>query len=88
MKKEIIDAAKTYWLRYFPLEEMPDLASIIAESYRNNLITDDQALSAMNIVEKSIENWIKENNRINIKYTKSSGSRKKGVKKTKKDIDK
>ena len=85
-----MDAAKTYWFRYFPLEEMPDLASIIAEGYRNHLITDDQALSAMNIVEKSIENWIKENNKINTKYTKKSisGNRKTSiVKKRKKDID-
>jgi hypothetical protein len=78
LKKEIMEAAKTYWLRYFPLEEMPDLASIIAEGYRNNLLTDEQALSSMKIVEKSIEDWVKQNNNFNRKYTKrgSTGKRK------------
>lgn len=73
-----MEAAKTYWLRYFPLEEMPDLASIIAEGYRNNLLTDEQALSSMKIVEKSIEDWVKQNNNFNRKYTKrgSTGKRK------------
>jgi 2-oxo-4-hydroxy-4-carboxy--5-ureidoimidazoline (OHCU) decarboxylase len=65
-----MEAAKTYWLRYFPLEEMPDLASIIAEGYRKNLITDDQALSGMKMVEKSIEDWVKQNNKLNKQYTK------------------
>ena len=65
-----MEAAKTYWLRYFPLEEMPDLASIIAEGYRKNLITDDQALSGMKMVEKSIEDWVKQNNKLNRQYTK------------------
>jgi hypothetical protein len=63
--KKTIDAAKEYWLKYFPLEEMPDMASIIAEGYRNHLLTDDQALSGMNIVEESIKTWIKENNKLN-----------------------
>jgi hypothetical protein len=73
-----MEAAKTYWLRYFPLKEMPDLASIIAEGYRNNLLTDEQALSSMKIVEKSIEDWVKQNNNFNRKYTKrgSTGKRK------------
>jgi hypothetical protein len=66
----MMEAAKTYWLRYFPLEEMPDLASIIAEGYRKNLITDDQALSGMKMVEKSIEDWVKQNNKLNRQYTK------------------
>jgi hypothetical protein len=72
MKKEIMEAAKTYWLRYFPLEEMPDLASIVAEGYRNNLLTDDQALSSMKIAERYIEEWVKENKNLNKKYTKKS----------------
>jgi hypothetical protein len=67
-----MEAAKTYWLRYFPLEEMPDLASIIAEGYRNNLLTDNQALSSMKIVEKSIEEWVKQNNVLNRTYRKKS----------------
>ena len=67
---KIINAAKEYWLKYFPLEEMPDMASIIAEGYRNHLLTDDQALSGMNMVEDSIKNWIKENNSLNRKINK------------------
>jgi hypothetical protein len=74
-KKEIIEAAKTYWLRYFPLEEMPDIASIIAESYRNHLITDNQAMTALDIAKKSIENWIKDNNKIHKDCSKKSSTK-------------
>jgi len=65
-----MDSAKIYWLRYLPLEEMPNIASIIAESYRNNLITENEALSGMCNVEDSITDWVKENNKLNRKSKK------------------
>lgn len=66
-----MDSAKVYWLRYFPLEEMPNVASTIAESYRNDLITEYEAISAMRLVENEIENWVNENNTLNKKPKKS-----------------
>jgi hypothetical protein len=72
-----MDSAKVYWLRYFPLEEMPNVASTIAESYRNNLITESEAISGMRMVEKEIENWVKENNFLNKKTKKNSTKEKK-----------
>lgn len=41
---------------------MPDTASVISESYRNKMITENQAMSAMRMVEGDIDKWIKENN--------------------------
>ena len=62
MKSKILEDAKTYWLRYFPLEEMPRNAAIISEGYRNNVITENEALSGMRLVENDIKKWIKNNN--------------------------
>lgn len=62
LKKGVIEDAKTYWLRYFPIEEMPRIASIIAEGYRNNVITEYEALSGMRLVENDIKKWIQSNN--------------------------
>jgi hypothetical protein len=56
-----LQSAKIYWLRYFPLEEMPNVASTIAESYRNNLITEFEAIRGMRFVEREIKKWIKNN---------------------------
>jgi hypothetical protein len=61
-----IESAKEYWLDYMPLAEMPSVASIICEEYRKNLLTTHDAMSAMNVVEKEIKEWIKCNNKINI----------------------
>jgi hypothetical protein len=69
-QKQIIDAAKEYWLKYFPLEEMPRIPSIIAEGYRKHLLTDNQALSAMDIAEGIIKDWVKENNSLYKKINK------------------
>lgn len=41
---------------------MPNKASVISEGYRNKMITENQALSAMKMVEDDINKWIKENN--------------------------
>jgi hypothetical protein len=41
---------------------MPRIASIIAEGYRNNVITEYEALSGMRLVEDDIKKWIKNNN--------------------------
>jgi len=62
LKGDIIEDAKSYWLKYFPIEEMPRIASIIAEGYRNNVITEFEALSGMRLVEDDIKKWIKNNN--------------------------
>lgn len=68
MKSKILDDAKTYWLRYFPLEEMPRIAAIISEGYRNNIITENEALSGMRLVESDIKKWIKNNNILEKKF--------------------
>ena len=60
-----MESAKLYWLRYFPLEEMPSLAAVVAEAYRNKLIDDNQALAAMKLSEKDINEWIKTNKKLN-----------------------
>ena len=70
MKSKILDDAKTYWLRYFPLEEMPRIAAIISEGYRNNIITEYEALSGMILVENDIKKWIRNNNTLD-KTTKN-----------------
>jgi hypothetical protein len=62
LKSKILDDAKTYWLRYFPLEEMPRIAAILSEGYRNNVITENEALSGMRLVENDIKKWIRNNN--------------------------
>lgn len=62
-----MECAKTYWLRYFPLEEMPHLASIIAESYRKENINEKDAMKSMSLVEKDIREWIKNNKELNSK---------------------
>lgn len=60
-----MESAKLYWLRYFPLAEMPSLAAVVAEAYRNKLIDDNQALEAMKLSEKDINEWIKTNKKLN-----------------------
>lgn len=40
---------------------MPNVASTIAESYRNNLITEFEAIRGMRFVEREIKKWIKNN---------------------------
>jgi hypothetical protein len=70
LKSKILDDAKTYWLRYFPLEEMPRIAAIISEGYRNNIITEYEALSGMILVENDIKKWIRNNNTLD-KTTKN-----------------
>ena len=60
-----MESAKLYWLRYFPLAEMPSLAAVVAEAYRNKLINDNQALEAMKLSEKDINEWIKTNKKLN-----------------------
>ena len=72
MKSKILDDAKTYWLRYFPLEEMPKIAAIISEGYRNNVITENEALSGMKLVEIDIKKWIKNNNILEKKLFKNN----------------
>ena len=62
LKGDIIEDAKIYWLKYFPVDEMPRIASIIAEGYRTNVITEYEALSGMRLVEDDIKKWIKNNN--------------------------
>lgn len=62
-----MECAKAYWLRYFPLEEMPYLASIIAESYRKENINEKDAMKSMSLVEKDISDWIKNNEELNSK---------------------
>ena len=70
LRKKIIDYAKKYWLRFLPIEEMPDIASVICEGYRNNLLTENQAMSGMNLVKKEIVYWINENNKLHDKMFK------------------
>ncbi len=41
---------------------MPRIAAIISEGYRNNVITEYEALSGMRLVEKDIKKWMKNNN--------------------------
>jgi hypothetical protein len=41
---------------------MPRIAAIISEGYRNNIITENEALSGMRLVESDIKKWIKNNN--------------------------
>jgi hypothetical protein len=67
VKKKIMECAKAYWLEHFPIEEMPNLASIIVESYRKNLITEEEAMKSLSLVEKDIKNWIKCNEELNSK---------------------
>lgn len=62
-----MESAKLYWLRYFPLAEMPSLAAVVAEAYRNGLIDDNQAIEAMKLSEKDINDWIKTNKKLNRK---------------------
>jgi hypothetical protein len=66
LKREIIEDAKTYWLEYFPLDEMPRIASAISEGYRLKILTEYQALSCMVLIEKDIKDWIKKNNILDI----------------------
>ena len=66
MKRDILKDAKTYWLNYFPLDEMPRIASAISEGYRLNILTEIEALSCMRLVEKDIKEWIKENNNLDL----------------------
>jgi hypothetical protein len=66
MDSKQMDAAKNYWLNYLPLEEMPNLAATICEGYRKNLLTMNEALSAMSCSEKDIKLWIKTNNKIQL----------------------
>lgn len=60
-----MECAKVYWLRYFPIEEMPSLASIIVESYRKKLISEEDAIKSLSLVEKDIKDWIKSNEKLN-----------------------
>ncbi len=47
------------------MAEMPSLAAVVAEAYRNKLIDDNQALAAMKLSEKDINEWIKTNKKLN-----------------------
>jgi len=60
-----MECAKAYWLKYFPISEMPSLASIIVESYRKHLISEEDAIKSLSLVEKDIKEWIKSNEKLN-----------------------
>ena len=69
---EKIDSAKLYWLRHLPIAELSDIASVIVESYRNDLITEKEAITAMGKVEGEIKNWIKYNNKFKLEIEKTT----------------
>ena len=51
---------------------MPEIASVICEGYRNNLLTENQAMSGMDLVKKEITFWINENNKLYDKMLKKN----------------